>query len=206
MQLRLPVGLTLALLLVGWPCNACAADLVVGSVVAVRGAVFAHVSAGQQPLVVNSPVHRGESIVTGAGKAKIALTDGTIVSIGENSHVRLADFSGTPAASKITLELVTGVLRPLVKSVSTGSFEVQTETAIAAVRGTDWVIEVAQNRTSVAVLRGVVAVFGRSDRRAGAVLRLPGHGTDVSAGSAPTPPAPWGIKRLADVLARATFD
>jgi hypothetical protein len=194
-------------MLAAWGSGASAADVVVGSVVAVRGAVFSDAGAGQQPLAANTPVHRGETIVTGAGKAKIALNDGTIISIGENSRMRLAHYAGTAARAKITVDLVSGVLRPLlVKATPSGNFEIETETAIAAVRGTDWVIEATPERTSVAVIRGVVTVSGRTDRQATVVLRSPGQGTDVRRGSAPTPPAPWGIKRLAEILVRATFD
>jgi hypothetical protein len=203
---RLAVEVSVALMLTGWGWGAAAADVVVGSVVAVRGAVFSDAGAGQQPLTVNAPVHRGETIVTVAGKAKIALKDGTILSIGENSRM-LVHHSASGASANIAVGLVSGVLRPLVvRATTTGRFEVETQTAIAAVRGTDWVIEATPERTSVAVLQGVVAVSGRTDRKATVVLRSPGQGTDVHRGSAPTPAVPWGTKRLADVLARATFD
>ena len=204
---RLAVEVSLALMLAGWGCVASAADVVVGLVVAVRGEVLSDAGAGQQALAVNAPVHRGETIVTGAGKAKIALNDGSIISIGENTRVRMVHFAGTSKSANVALNLVSGVLRPfVVKGASTGTFEIETQTAVAAVRGTDWVIEATPERTSVAVVRGVVAVSGRTDRQATVVLRSPGQGTDVPRGSAPTPPAPWGIKRLAGILARATFD
>jgi hypothetical protein len=203
---RLAVEVLLAVALTGWGWGASAADVVVGSVVGVRGEVFSDAGSGQQPLPVNARVHRGETIVTAAGKAKIALNDGTIISIGENSRLRLVHFAGTSSSANVALNLVSGVLRPfVVKATSTGSFEIETQTAVAAVRGTDWVIEATPERTSVAVIRGVVAVSGRADRST-VVLRSPGQGTDVSRGSAPTPAAPWGIKRLAEILVRATFD
>ena len=205
-HLEQAVALAAWLMLNPW-MTASAADEVVGSVLAARGAVFSDAAAGQQLLVVNAVVHRGDAIVTLSGKAKIALRDGSIISIGENSRVRLADYAGKGSSAKITIQLFSGVLRPLVsRTTSSGSFEVETETAIAAVRGTDWVIEATPERTSVAVVSGVVAVTSRADRRATEVLRLPGHGTDVLKGSPPTPAVPWGIKRLAEVLARATFD
>ena len=176
---RLAVEVSLAVMLAGWGCVASAADVVVGSVVATRGEVFSDAGGGQQSLATNAPVHRGETIVTGAGKAKIALNDGTIVSIGENTRVRMVHFAGTSKSANVGLNLVSGVLRPfVVKAVSTGTFEVETQTAIAAVRGTDWVIEATPERTSVAVVRGVVAVSGRTDRPSDrrAALARAGHG------------------------------
>ena len=199
------IALSAWLMLIASAMPTFAADEVVGSVLAIRGVVFFDAAAGQQPLAVNAVVHRGDAIVTVAGKAKIALNDGSIVSIGEHSRVELAVYAGKGTGSKVTLRLLTGVLRPLVsRAVSQGTFEVETETAIAAVRGTDWVIEATPERTSVAVVSGVVAVTSRADRST-EVLRLPGHGTDVLKGRPPTPAVPWGIKRLAEVLARATF-
>jgi hypothetical protein len=157
-------------------------------------------------LIDESAVHGGDTIVTRAGKAKIALVDGSVVSIGENTRWRLGNFAGSGAA-RLRTNLLSGVLRPIIdKARPGGSFEIETETAIAAVRGTDWVIEVTPERTSVAVLRGVVAVTGRTQPPSTVVLSSPGQGTDVKRGAAPSPPVPWGIKRLADTIARATFD
>lgn len=195
------------IILAAWALSASAAAEVIGSVLATRGEVFSEASAGPQPLAANASVHRGDAIVTAAGKVKIALHDGTILSIGEHSRVRLSDHAGKGASTTIRVQLLSGVLRPLViRTTSRGSFEVETETAIAAVRGTDWVVAVTPERTSVAVLSGVVAVTNREGPRTTEVLRLPGHGTDVLKGRPPTPAGPWGIKRLAEILARATFD
>jgi hypothetical protein len=153
-------------------------------------------------------VHERDAIVATDGKAKIALDDGTIISISENTRVRISQFRKAAHATKTRLELVSGALRLLVAKVApNGHFEIETETAIAAVRGTDWLIEVAPDRTSVALLQGNVAVTARDPQARGSVvLREPGQGTDVRRGAAPTPPVPWGARRLADLLARATFN
>ena len=206
-RLERSVALAAWLMLNPW-MTASAADVVVGSVLAVRGAVFSDTAAGQQPLVVNAAVHRGDTIVTVAGKAKIALNDGSIISIGENSRVaacRLRRQGLEQRRSRVTL--LTGVLRAARRhrTTSPGTFEVETETAIAAVRGTDWVIEATPERTSVAV---------RARRRRRHQSRRPPTDGAASlarsrhrraAGRASDAAVPWGIKRLADVLARATF-
>ena len=187
---------------------AIAADTAVGSVVAVRGAVFTDTAGSLTPLVVDAPVHEGDAIVTRDGKARIALEDGSIVSVAENTRVRIGQYERAPGNVKARLALVSGALRLLVARIGRGGhFEVETETAIAAVRGTDWLIEASPERTSVALLNGKVAVSGRDARTAPAViLQRPGHGTDVRRDQAPTPPVPWGARRLADLLARATFN
>jgi hypothetical protein len=183
-----------------------AAGTVIGRVLAVRGEVFVDEGATPQRLIDDSPVHGGDTIVTRAGKAKIALADGTVVSIGENTRWQLGDLAGRGSAARLRTTLLSGVLRPIIdKAKGAGGFEVETETAIAAVRGTDWLIEATPERTSVAVLRGIVAVTGRAEPQRTVLLQSPGQGTDVPRGAPPTDPVPWGIRRLADTMARATF-
>jgi hypothetical protein len=197
----------LAAIAMCWAGAALAADPVIGSVLAVRGDVFLDSGAGRQPVAVNLRLHRSDTIFSDAGKAKIALNDGTVVSIGENSRLVLADYERVPGNVKARFNLVSGALRVLAAKVSPGGkFEIETETAIAAVRGTDWVIEATPERTSVALVRGKVAVSARGVQAPAVVLSSPGQGTDVRPGSAPTPAVPWGARRLADTLARATFE
>ena len=188
--------------------SATATEAVVGSVLAVRGTVFAESAGSREPLTANALVRRGDAIVSTAGKAKIALEDGSVVSVGENTRVRIDEYQRGVRNVKARLALVAGALRLFVAKVTPdGNFEIETETATAAVRGTDWMMETTPEQTSVALLRGRVAVSGRTSQ-AGAtvVLASPGQGTDVRRGSAPTPPIPWGARRFADTLARATFN
>ena len=187
---------------------AAAADPVVGSVLAVRGAVFLEAATGQQALVAKAPVHRGDTIVCAAGKAQISLSDGSIVSIGENSRMRVAEYDRAGDITTARIGLLSGVLRLVVNKLSpSGKFEVETETAVAAVRGTDWVIESTPAQTSVALVSGVVAVAGRNEHAGDrVVLDASGQGTDVRPGIAPTPVARWGAQRFEQTLARATFE
>ena len=197
-----------SLLLLGTGGPAAASEVAVGTVIAVRGAVFADSGAGLQPLTANARIRRGDAIVSKDGKAKIALNDGTIVSVGENSRVRIADSENAPNDVRTRVSLVAGVLRLLVAIVPpAGRFEVESETAIAAVRGTDWLIEATPERTSVAVVSGTVVVSGRGEHaRTAVVLDAHRQGTDVRRGAAPTAPAEWGDARFSDTLARAAFE
>ena len=191
-----------------WAGAALAADVIVGSVRAVRGIVFLDSGSAPQPLTVNAPVHSGDAIVSNAGKAQIVLADGTIISVGENSRVRIATRERAANETGTRLGLVSGALRLLVaKMTPAGKFEVETETAIAAVRGTDWVIEATPERTSVAIVSGVIAVSGRDgNAQATVVLDARGQGTDVRRGQPPTPVVQWGAQRFSDTLSRATFE
>lgn len=182
-----------------------AADVLVGKVVAVRGDVVAQTGSERTPLVLDMQVRTGMVIVAGSGKARLELVDGTLVTVGENSQVQVpAIASGTGASTRVAL--ISGALRLLVvKATPQARFEVETETAIAAVRGTDWAVEATRATTGVVVLEGSVDVTSRGRVSATVHLARPRDGTDVRAGSAPTPPAPWGEPRLAALLARTTL-
>lgn len=79
-------------------------------------------------------------------------------------------------------------------------FQVTTPQAIAAVRGTQWAVDVAGAKTSVFVVSGRVAVR-RSSSRAGVELG-PGEGVDVEAGTGPLTVRRWPIARANALMAR----
>lgn len=187
--------------------SAPAADIVVGKVLAVRGDVVATAGAERTALVVDMRLRTTHVIVAGAGKARIELTDGTIVSVGEKSTVRIADVAAAGATPATRVELISGALRLLVvKATPAARFEVETETAIAAVRGTDWAVEATRDSTGVVVVTGSVDVANRGTPPATVRLDQPQAGTDVARGRAPTPPARWGPPRLSALLARTALD
>jgi ferric-dicitrate binding protein FerR (iron transport regulator) len=78
-------------------------------------------------------------------------------------------------------------------------FKVVTPQAIAGVRGTKWAVDAAENRTSVFVVHGRVAV----GRRAGgnSVTLGPGEGVDVEA-AGPLTVKRWPPARVAALMAR----
>jgi len=80
-----------------------------------------------------------------------------------------------------------------------GGFQVVTPQAIAAVRGTQWAVDVAGGTTSVLVVRGSVAVR----RPAGEpVVLSPGEGVDVGSGTGQLVVRRWPAPRAAALLAR----
>ncbi|WP_425523175.1 FecR domain-containing protein [Microvirga splendida] len=86
------------------------------------------------------------------------------------------------------------------RSVRRG-FQVITPQAIAAVRGTQWAVDVGSGRTSVFVVTGRVAVRRVSGNTRGVSLG-PGEGVDVEAGTAPLVVRRWPAARAAALLAR----
>ena len=80
-------------------------------------------------------------------------------------------------------------------------FQIMTPQAIAAVRGTQWAVDVSGSRTSVFVVAGRVAVRRVSGNTRGVSLG-PGEGVDVEAGTAPLVVRRWPAARAAALLAR----
>lgn len=79
-------------------------------------------------------------------------------------------------------------------------FQVRTPVAIAAVRGTQWAVDVAEGKTAVFVLSGRVAVR-RSSARTGVELG-PGEGVDVDSGRTPLTVRRWPTARANALLGR----
>jgi hypothetical protein len=185
-----------------------AASVPVGQVTATKGTVFRERAGRRESAAKGTALEIGDAIVTeAAGKAKLQLNDGTIVSVGENARLVLAQYQGTENAYTTRLRAEQGAMRFLFqRALDLSRFEVETETAVAAVRGTQWLMDVKPGHTAVAMLSGVVAVIARGAPGGEVVLQQPGQGTDVRTGQAPTPPTVWGAQRFATTLARASFE
>jgi hypothetical protein len=182
----------------------------VGAVTAVKGTVFRESEGGKRaPVAAGAAVFKADVIVAeAAGKARIHLNDGSILSVGEGARLRIADYQSTTNGYTTRIEAAGGPLRIFVRGVlPSGRFEVESDTAVAAVRGTDFVVEVTPERTSVALLDGRVAARG-TGANAGSevVLQQAGQGTDVPRGGPPSPVTTWGAQRFATTVARASFD
>jgi hypothetical protein len=79
-------------------------------------------------------------------------------------------------------------------------FQILTPNAIAAVRGTRWVVEVAPARTSTFVIAGTVAVSRPHGEQT--VLLRPGEGADVTPDGTPIVVKRWAAPRVQALLAR----
>ena len=134
------------------------------------------------------------------------LNDGSILSLGEQSRLEFRAYRGADNGFTTTLNATAGAFRLIVHRLTQGSgLQLETETAVAAVRGTDWLVEAGPDNTAVACLEGSVEVTGRG-LPGGAVLLGPGQGTDVPRGGSPRAASAWGAERLNAAVARASFD
>lgn len=143
--------------------------------------------AGPVPLAPGSELHEGEVVATGPdGKLELLLPTGTLVRLGPGTRLELRAASGS--AQRFTARLAFGNLWAKVHKLLAGEeFKVETENAVAGVRGTEFRVEVAPAKEDlVRVYEGVVEV---KDHGGAWTHRVePGHELVFRHGTAPARP------------------
>lgn len=114
------------------------------------------------PARPNMPLRPKDAVRTFVeSEAVIRTSEGTIIKLGENATFEIQKLSGTTGgASKTSVKILTGSLAANVKKLvgAKSSFEFETPTAVAAIRGTKLGIDVKDSKTSVKVYEGKVYV------------------------------------------------
>jgi hypothetical protein len=166
-------------------------------------------ASGATSLALGAPVYEGDRIRTAAGaRLELALIDGTAIQLGERTDLVLDWFLYAPDANSqnVLLRVSSGIFRVILELVlPNAAFEVQTATAAATVRGTDWITEAAPATTAIVALEGQVAVRNVDPGISGEVVLGPGEGTDVAAGAAPSGPVVWGDARRNAFIERTSL-
>ena len=160
-----------------------------------------------EPLTLQMPVFQEDIIETErASKVRITLTDATVISLAEQSRLELRQFSHDAPqqtrAGRFAISL--GVFRAILKEmIPPSAFEVITPTAVAGIRGTDLMGEVAPGSTAIVVLEGTIVVSNVRPGITGSATLTPGMGTTVRSDEPPSTPTRWSESRV-ETLRRAT--
>ena len=95
---------------------------------------------------------------TSSGRVRAGLDDGSILSVGSNSELRVVQHD--TASQQTSLELDAGRLRSKVVKITqpNGKFEVHTPNAVIGVIGTDFYVAFSGNKTTVICYVGQVSV------------------------------------------------
>lgn len=163
-RLRAVVALLLCLVLSPLPLLAQqAAGQRAGEIGALRTNVTRNAAAAQ----AREELHWNDLLESdSSGRARANLQDGSILSLGSNSQLRVVEHNG--ASQQTSLELNYGRLRSRVVKLSKpgARFEVKTPHAVIGVIGTDFYVFVDALRTLVIVFSGRVVVrqLRRSDQ------------------------------------------
>jgi hypothetical protein len=121
----------------------------------------------------------------GGGRARVQLRDGSILSLGSNSELKVTQHD--PATQQTELELNYGRVRSRVVQLTKpgAKFQVKTPTAVAGVVGTDYIVIYENGHMQVIVFSGQVVIMGAT----GAVLATinPGQMVDIVNGQVTGP-------------------
>lgn len=149
---------------------------------------------------VGFKVYAGDAIQSGAdSRAKIIMSDKNVINVSPDSKVTIAKYENNPAKDSRNVELKVdyGKVRASVEQNYDGEknkFNVRTPTAVAGVRGTDFVagFNPQTRQTTVVTFTGVVAVgsAGPNGRIDNAVFVRPGQSTNVGDGQKAEAPKP----------------
>ncbi|HSA79719.1 MAG TPA: FecR family protein [Geminicoccaceae bacterium] len=158
------------------------------------------------PLMIGTELFEGDSVRTAVGaRLKLEFIDGSVVQLGESTDIALDWFLHAPEeqTQNVLLRASAGIFRVIAQLLLPRSaFVVETPTAAASVRGTDWIVEATSGATAIVVLDGQVAVRNVAAGVPGEVTLQPGEGTTVEAGRAARPPSVWGDARRDSFIAR----
>lgn len=152
-------------------------------------------SPGSDPAtaVVGQLLNAGDRIRTNAsGRATITCNTGLTITLGGDTVIVL-DRLMTPNRRGAGIRLLEGIAGFLLPQPRSGGFEVRTPSAVAAVRSTEWAIDVDQRATAAFVRDGAVTITGAD----GNVLLTPGEGVDVDADGGVGSVVSWGEGRIA---------
>jgi ferric-dicitrate binding protein FerR (iron transport regulator) len=137
--------------------------------------------------------------VGGTSRQVLRCQAGLTIEIEGGARYTLVDRDRDGNADAVTLRRKALLLDAPGRQAGPG-FAVVTPQAIAAVRGTKWVVDVQAGRTSVFVVSGRVAV--QRPTSSASVLLGPGEGVDVERGTAPLTVRRWPAARVSALLAR----
>jgi hypothetical protein len=145
------------------------------------------------------PANMGCSTENAANGVQTLHCEGGVTIVAENgARFTLQDRDGNGRVDSVELSSK-ALLLEVPKKPGGNRFQVITPQAIAAVRGTKWAVDAAENKTSVFVVNGRVAAGGRTGSHS--VTLGPGEGVDVEA-TGPLTVKRWPPARVSALMAR----
>lgn len=175
------------------------AEVVKGKVEVKRGAGAA------AALVQGTKVCAGDVVTTAAdSRVKLAMEDGNVLNVNPGTSMKIESYENDPASAKkkVMLNVMYGKMRATVNQKYDGKsasgepqqFQVKTRSAVAGVRGTDFLtsFQPTTNKMEVVTFEGKVDVgqAGPGGAIMNAVSVGAGQKTEAAPGQPPAPPKP----------------
>ena len=184
----------------------------VGTVAALKGtaSVIRDGAEVMKPVLLNSPIYQRDIFKTGENsKIKLKFLDDSMVSLGANTTMRVSKYVYSPKQKKRSafITIPEGIFRMVVsKFLPNSRFEVQTATAVSAVRGTDWMGFASESSTSIFVANGTVSIKSGNKGIEGELILTEGEGTVVKLDEVLSFKKKWGQAKVSDYVGRTTID
>ncbi len=168
----------------------------VGTIAAVDGTAQVGRDGAWKDASTGMPVQRGDELRTGRpGHLRVVFQDDSVLTLAEDSRVLVDEQVFDPERGRIRslMQLVRGRVDALVSEYYHGAgtvYEMRTKTAVAGVRGTDFIMryDPIGDLTEVVGVSGRVQVQSLLARGGPAVFVTAGEMSSVVEGRAPTPP------------------
>jgi len=181
----------------------------VGTVADLAGSAQLGRAGSWMPLAIGAALQQGDTLRTATpGRVRLVFQDNSVLTLGDGSEVRIDEqtVDGTRGVARSLFRLLEGKLRVLVGEYyerPKSRFKIETVTAVAGVRGTEFVIsfDPIANTSDVVGVSGRVEVHSVLDRVGHVVFITAQEATTVVRGKYPTPP-----RRLDDDLFRQTLE
>ena len=208
------VVIALGLLLQGCATLRGRVDTSAGQVRAYEGRVVALRVGASEPeaLDLDSKLFVGDVVRTQEkSRCRIALRDGTLITLGERSELEIRESAAAAAAGpqsirRLVLKVATGLLKLVSFAFPGAGIAVEVLTALASFTfsGTEGIVEVTPTQVSALNLAGTVRAVSLQEGIPGGVVLLPGEGTNIELGKAPSLPSRWPAARVEKVT-EATY-
>lgn len=184
-----------------------------GTFMVVKGKVRVENSKGSLPAKVGTKVQEGDTVVTEKdSRAKIAMEDRNIINVSPDTTFKIAKYSNTKTDKNVQLNLIEGKIRNNVEEKydnKNSKFEVRTATAVAGVRGTQFITSFNKETkvTEVITLKGQVAFqsIATGDKPAAEpVVVNKGEKSQAQDGGSAAPPVKLPEKEVKQVESETT--
>jgi len=168
----------------------------VGTIAALDGSAEIGRGAARIPAVIGAAIYQGDDLRTGEpGRMRVVFQDDSVLTVSDNSRIVVDEqvFKATQGKARSVLGLLQGKVSALVSEYyhQPGSaYQIKTATAVAGVRGTEFVMvyDPRTQQTDVAGVNGYVEVRSLFERGGRGVVITAGELTTVARNAVPSAP------------------
>ncbi len=128
------------------------------------GSAKAFTSGKWKDAEINMPLYEGDTLLTRGGSfMEVTFDDATIVRLDSNSQMKLAELKRQGSVAKTIFNLAKGRFFAIVDKLKNpkSKFEVHTRMAIAAVKGTELIVQADNDSALLGVTKGSVQFIGK---------------------------------------------